>query len=286
MGKHAHGKKRNSRLKKCLSFSLQDALAKVIVQSAPKLRRLQLPVNPGLDYLSSEPEYSDDTIERRRQAERIILGSLLSLGDSISVDDSINADEATPSRPQGTAFARPPAEQHTTMRTFAIPPSPALHLEHLEYLEFKVGSERRQTIIDPFIHPDDHPFHSRILPPEQKVDEDPGRIGRFVASGIAAAPVQPSSEPGGVAPVRTGEQLNVPISTWRWESSGKLLECEHYTVWTAIIERTIGHPRFAAGAPVDVSDVDMDRGAASGRSGKDSSEVIRVTGRQSAHHRW
>lgn len=265
----------------------QGALAKTIVENAPLLRSLQLPVNPELHLLLAENEHSDVLVAEQRQPEQQILGSLLPLGNVNPPDEGINSNEPSLPRTMDASGSRPVEDQHASTRTFLIQPSPSSRLEHLEYLEFKLCSERKQTIINPLIHPDDHPFHSRILPPEQKVDEDPGRIGRFVASALAVAPRQSSAEGDEIASGPLGRESNVAASTWRWESSGKLMECEHYTVWSASIERSSCLPPGGrAGGTVDLSDIDMDRATASVRHGESGREAIRVVGRQSAHHRW
>lgn len=258
----------------------------MIVENAPLLQTLQLPVNPGLQLLS-DTEYSNDFIEEHRQTEQQILGSLLALGEPNSRDIGINSNEPLPPTTTDASGSRAAGDQHTSTRTFSVQSSPASRLEHLEHLELKLGSERKQTIIDPLIHPDDHPFHSRILPPEQKVAEDPGRIGRFVASGRAAAPRQSSAEGNEAILGSRGGEPNVAAATWRWESSGKLLECEHYTVWSACIERRLcPSPRGTTVETADLRDTDMDRAHASVRHGEGVREAIRVVARQSAHHRW
>lgn len=266
-------------------FLPQNSLAKIIVDNAPHLRALQLPVNPGVYH---SPLVRDtqgiDVANKRKEVEERVLYSLFALDNTrYSGDRNITTDAIGP----GSTGEEP-------CRYFFGRPAPTSRLDHLEYLEFKLDSGRKQTIIDPLVHTDDHPFHSRILPPDEKVDEDPGRIGRFISNGVAVAapPGERSAESEEISLRPTalaGSSATAP--TWRWESSGKLLECEYYTVWSATIDRN-GPPSCGStsgGISRDRSAVrlfDMDHRAASARKEGHSAEEMRVAVRESAHHRW
>jgi hypothetical protein len=161
-----------------------------MVENAPQLRSLTLPINPFLwPFDQGDGEMPLFELKANQDAEEKILRRVIKL-DSTSWIDGRQISRTYPEVQEPGIIPHP----HQS-----LPANARHYLRHLKYLEFKIASNRIQTILKPLIHVDDHPFRSRSLPPAQKLDYDPIRGGKFVSYRD---------------PVTSA-------STWRWETKDR-----------------------------------------------------------------
>lgn len=189
-----------------LIFEPKESLARLMVENAPQLRSLKLPINPFLwPFDQGEGELPVVQLKANQDAEVRILSRVIKL-DSTSWIDGRQFSQAGP---RISASGIIPGLHRTSLSSS----STSEYLRDLKYLEFKIATNRHQTILKPLIHVDDHPFHSRILPPAQKLDYDPTREGKFVSY----------------------QDPVTLTSTWRWETQDSTYECERYQAWAASV---------------------------------------------------
>ncbi|KAJ9112339.1 hypothetical protein QFC19_000759 [Naganishia cerealis] len=281
-------------LRAVVTLEQWDALAKAIISTAPQLRSLTLPITPESWFRfkrSDNPERGEgiDHMEARPPGIRNILSRIVNLDANSRIDSLTKAAE------DSSQFV----SQRVGSSGEVLPDldGSSHGLQHLEYLEFKLYSRPDRKLYDPLIHVDDHPFHSRVLPAERKVDVDPGRDGAWVPQSAATVITDENTlhssrhEPGSQQ-IRT-RPMAQPVM--RWQSNGKLLGCEVYKVWSASFDRNHASSKplttplgeYVAGQDGNpMQDVVMEHNGHF--AGHDEAEgyKVEIKTRMSVHQRW